>query len=52
MAAFEKLKNLKGNKNKWQIEKEVDNVYDIVDEKEYAKKAKKLYGDDWIEEGR
>lgn len=27
-------------------------MYDIVDEKEYAKKAKKLYGDDWIEEGK
>lgn len=49
--ALEKLKNLKGNKNKCHIE-EVENVYDIVDEREYAKKAKILYGQDWIEEGK
>lgn len=27
-------------------------MYDIVDEREYAKKAKILYGQDWIEEGK
>lgn len=51
-AAFERLRSLKGSKNKCQIEKEVDNVYDIVEEREYVKKAAKLYGNDWIEDGK
>ncbi|XP_013098926.1 DNA polymerase alpha catalytic subunit [Stomoxys calcitrans] len=49
-AALAKLKELKGNKHKYEVEEEVDNVYEIVEEREYAKKAKELYGDDWIED--
>ncbi|KAM7360184.1 DNA polymerase alpha catalytic subunit [Cochliomyia hominivorax] len=49
-AALEKLKQLKGSKHKYEVEEEVDSVYEIVDEREYAKKAKQLYGDDWIED--
>ncbi|XP_037949022.1 DNA polymerase alpha catalytic subunit [Teleopsis dalmanni] len=50
IAAFEKLKKLKGNKHKYEVSEEVDNVYEIVDEREYVKKAKERYGDGWIEE--
>ena len=51
-AALEKLKQLKGSKHKYEVTEEVDSVYEIVDEREYAKKAKQLYGDDWIEDGK
>lgn len=50
-AALEKLKKLKGSKNKCEVTEDVDNVYEIIDEKDYAKKAKEKYGDqDWIED--
>lgn len=49
---MEKLKQLKGSKHKYEVEEEVDSVYEVVDEREYAKKAKQLYGDDWIEDGK
>ncbi|KAH8369301.1 hypothetical protein KR009_007459, partial [Drosophila setifemur] len=48
-AAMERLRQLKGTKNKCQVEDEVDSVYDVVDEREYAKRAQEKYGD-WIEE--
>uniref|UniRef100_A0A0K8W209 DNA polymerase n=2 Tax=Bactrocera latifrons TaxID=174628 RepID=A0A0K8W209_BACLA len=49
-AALERLKQLKGNKHKYEVEEEVDDVYEVVDEREYAKRAREKYGNDWIEE--
>lgn len=46
-SAFERLKSLKGKKNKCVIE-EVENVYDEVDEKEYAKRVLSRQEEDWI----
>ncbi|KAH8337343.1 hypothetical protein KR059_007522, partial [Drosophila kikkawai] len=49
-AALERLRQLKGTKNKCQVEDQVDDVYEVVDEREYAKRAQEKYGEDWIEE--
>ncbi|EDV42091.1 uncharacterized protein Dana_GF17808 [Drosophila ananassae] len=49
-AAMERLRQLKGTKNKCQVEDQVDDVYEVVDEREYAKRAQEKYGDDWIED--
>lgn len=49
---MERLRQLKGTKNKCKVEDQVDDVYDVVDEREYAKRAQEKYGDDWIEEGK
>ncbi|KAL7728991.1 hypothetical protein ACLKA6_019827 [Drosophila palustris] len=49
-AALERLRGLKGTKNKCQVEDKVDDVYEVVDEREYAKRANEQYGGDWIED--
>ncbi|GLV41422.1 DNA polymerase alpha subunit 1 [Carabus blaptoides fortunei] len=48
-AAFERLKQLKGkgSKNKYEMS-DVDNVYEVLDEKEYSKKVWERQDDDWI----
>ncbi|XP_055377504.1 DNA polymerase alpha catalytic subunit isoform X2 [Condylostylus longicornis] len=50
-AALQKLKDLKqhGQKHKAELSEEVQNVYDLVDEKEYLKRTSHL-GSDWIED--
>jgi DNA polymerase alpha subunit A len=50
-AALKKLKDQKGNKHKAAVEDDVDNVYDLVDEKEYSKRVLSRQCDDWIVDG-
>ncbi|XP_050513707.1 DNA polymerase alpha catalytic subunit [Diabrotica virgifera virgifera] len=46
--AFEKFKQLKkGLKNKYEVD-EIDNVYEVVEEKQYVKEVLSRYDDDWI----
>ncbi|XP_012251179.2 DNA polymerase alpha catalytic subunit isoform X2 [Athalia rosae] len=47
ISALEKLKQLKGSKNKYEIDA-VDNVYEEVDEQEYSKRVLRRQDDDWI----
>lgn len=51
-AALERLRGLKGTKNKCEVEDKVDDVYEVVDEREYAKHANEKYGGDWIVDGK
>jgi DNA polymerase alpha subunit A len=50
-AALQKLKDKKGNKNKVSVEEEINNVYDLVDEREYSKRVLSRQCDDWIVDG-
>lgn len=50
-AALKKLKDQKGNKHKAALNDDVDNVYDLVDEKEYSKRVLSRQCDDWIVDG-
>ncbi|KAF2880378.1 hypothetical protein ILUMI_25794 [Ignelater luminosus] len=45
--AFEKLKQLKGSKHKYEVS-DVENVYEVIDEKEYTKRVLDRQDDDWI----
>lgn len=51
LSAFEKLKALKGSKNKYEVD-DLDSVYEIVDEKSYTKKVLERQNDDWIVDGK
>lgn len=46
-AALEKLRKLKGSKNKYEIST-VDNVFEEVNEKEYSKRVYERQSEDWI----
>ncbi|GBP39586.1 DNA polymerase alpha catalytic subunit [Eumeta japonica] len=49
LSALEKLKQLKGCKNKYSVE-ELQNVYETVDENEYSDRVLQRQQEDWIED--
>lgn len=46
-SALERLKGLKGSKNKYEVS-QVDHLFDTVDEKEYTNRVLARQDDDWI----
>lgn len=48
-AVFDRLKQLKGKglKNKYEVS-DMDDVYEVIDEKEYSKKVWERQDNDWI----
>lgn len=49
-AALERIKALKGQKNKFEVG-EIENVYEEVSEKEYSARVLSRAAEDWIEDG-
>ena len=45
---MERLKATRAKEYKYSVEEDVDNVYDVVDEKEYSKKVKQRLEEDFI----
>lgn len=49
LEALEKIRNLKGKKNKYDVDT-IQNVYDVVNEEEYKSRVLEKASADWLEE--